>query len=52
MDAILPADYSLLTDGRPWLLDALRMAVIIAPAYYANYCLAYGPSNPQFGAGS
>jgi hypothetical protein len=52
MDAILPADYSLLTDGRAWLLDALRMAVIIAPAYYANYRLAYGPSNPQFGAGS
>lgn len=44
MDAFLPEDYSLLTDGLRWVRGLLLIVILVGPAYYANYRFAFKKS--------
>jgi hypothetical protein len=41
MDAIVPTDYSLRTHGIVWTVKTAIIVMLIGPAYYANFRLAY-----------
>jgi peptidoglycan/LPS O-acetylase OafA/YrhL len=45
MDAFLPEDYNLRKYGLVWLRNAAFMLLLVSPAFYANYRLAYRPRN-------
>jgi hypothetical protein len=42
MDAVIPGDYNLRTAGLVWLTNLAFILFLFLPAFYANYCLAYG----------
>jgi len=52
MDATVPTDYSYYTYGFVWVISALLICVILAPAFYANFKVAYGMSEASLEASS
>lgn len=41
MDAYIPGDYNLVSDGLVWLKNTIMIVLVLCPAFYLNFRLAY-----------
>jgi len=41
MDAFVPSDYNLTTDGFSWVINTSMVVLLLLPAFYLNYKLAF-----------